>query len=202
MVTSPGGTTIRAIRELERAGVRAAFLNAIQAAMERSQELAEGDVLSIDLRSSTRRERRRAPRPSCSCSPPAPASTSRCRAATLPGPRTSWPRARARLEHGDALVGRRALRAARRRALELPAREEDAARPDRRAAAEVHRIRASSAERRPRPSTTRSSRACTSISRSRASAPTGTPRRSSRLAGARGARATRRRRRRTRTSSA
>jgi pyrroline-5-carboxylate reductase len=43
MVTSPGGTTIRAIRELERAGVRAAFLNAIQAAMERSQELAEGD---------------------------------------------------------------------------------------------------------------------------------------------------------------
>ena len=42
MVTSPGGTTIRAIRELERAGVRAAFLNAIKAAMERSQELAEG----------------------------------------------------------------------------------------------------------------------------------------------------------------
>jgi pyrroline-5-carboxylate reductase len=41
-VTSPGGTTIRAIRELERAGVRAAFLNAIQAAMERSKELAEG----------------------------------------------------------------------------------------------------------------------------------------------------------------
>ena len=39
-VTSPGGTTIRAIRELERAGVRAAFLNAIQAAMERSKELA------------------------------------------------------------------------------------------------------------------------------------------------------------------
>ncbi len=38
-VTSPGGTTIRAIRELERAGVRAAFLNAIQAAMERSREL-------------------------------------------------------------------------------------------------------------------------------------------------------------------
>jgi pyrroline-5-carboxylate reductase len=42
-VTSPGGTTIRAIRELERAGVRAAFLNAIQAAMERSQELAQDD---------------------------------------------------------------------------------------------------------------------------------------------------------------
>jgi pyrroline-5-carboxylate reductase len=43
MVTSPGGTTIRAIRELEIAGVRAAFLNAISAAMERSKELARGD---------------------------------------------------------------------------------------------------------------------------------------------------------------
>jgi pyrroline-5-carboxylate reductase len=42
MVTSPGGTTISAIRELERAGVRAAFLNAIQAAMDRSRELASG----------------------------------------------------------------------------------------------------------------------------------------------------------------
>jgi pyrroline-5-carboxylate reductase len=41
-VTSPGGTTIAAIRELEQAGVRAAFLNAIQAAMERSKELASG----------------------------------------------------------------------------------------------------------------------------------------------------------------
>jgi pyrroline-5-carboxylate reductase len=41
MVTSPGGTTIRAIRVLEQSGVRAAFLNAIQAAMERSKELAE-----------------------------------------------------------------------------------------------------------------------------------------------------------------
>jgi len=41
-VTSPGGTTIRAIRELEQAGVRAAFLNAINAAMERSKELARG----------------------------------------------------------------------------------------------------------------------------------------------------------------
>jgi pyrroline-5-carboxylate reductase len=42
MVTSPGGTTIAAIRELEQAGVRAAFLNAIQAAMVRSKELAGG----------------------------------------------------------------------------------------------------------------------------------------------------------------
>jgi pyrroline-5-carboxylate reductase len=39
MVTSPGGTTIAAIRELESAGVRAAFLNAIQAAMTRAEEL-------------------------------------------------------------------------------------------------------------------------------------------------------------------
>jgi pyrroline-5-carboxylate reductase len=43
MVTSPGGTTTRAIRELEQAGVRAAFSNAINAAMERSKELARGD---------------------------------------------------------------------------------------------------------------------------------------------------------------
>jgi len=43
MVTSPGGTTIAAIRELEIAGVRAAFLNAIQAAMVRSRELASGE---------------------------------------------------------------------------------------------------------------------------------------------------------------
>ena len=38
-VTSPGGTTIAAIRELEQAGVRAAFLNAIEAAMTRAREL-------------------------------------------------------------------------------------------------------------------------------------------------------------------
>lgn len=43
-VTSPGGTTIAAIRELEQAGVRAAFLNAITAALERSKELAEADT--------------------------------------------------------------------------------------------------------------------------------------------------------------
>lgn len=42
MVTSPGGTTIAAIRELEQAGVRAAFLNAIHAARDRSAELAKG----------------------------------------------------------------------------------------------------------------------------------------------------------------
>ena len=43
MVTSPGGTTIAAIRELEIAGVRGAFLNAIQAAMVRARELAAGE---------------------------------------------------------------------------------------------------------------------------------------------------------------
>ena len=42
MVTSPGGTTISAIRELENAGVRAAFLNAINAACERAHQLAGG----------------------------------------------------------------------------------------------------------------------------------------------------------------
>jgi pyrroline-5-carboxylate reductase len=42
MVTSPGGTTIAAIRVLEETGVRAAFLNAIDAARRRSAELAQG----------------------------------------------------------------------------------------------------------------------------------------------------------------
>ncbi len=42
MVTSPGGTTISAIRELESAGVRAAFLDAIEAAKLRGEELAAG----------------------------------------------------------------------------------------------------------------------------------------------------------------
>jgi len=42
LVTSPGGTTISAIRELENAGVRAAFLNAINAACERAHQLAAG----------------------------------------------------------------------------------------------------------------------------------------------------------------
>jgi len=41
-VTSPGGTTISAIRELERHGVRAAFLAAIEAARDRGRELGAG----------------------------------------------------------------------------------------------------------------------------------------------------------------
>jgi pyrroline-5-carboxylate reductase len=38
-VTSPGGTTAAGLRELERHGVRAAFLDAVMAAAERSREL-------------------------------------------------------------------------------------------------------------------------------------------------------------------
>jgi pyrroline-5-carboxylate reductase len=41
-VTSPAGTTIAAIRELENHGVRAALLSALEAARNRSQELASG----------------------------------------------------------------------------------------------------------------------------------------------------------------
>ncbi|MBO0774748.1 MAG: pyrroline-5-carboxylate reductase [Actinobacteria bacterium] len=41
-VTSPAGTTIAAIRELERHGVRAAFLEAIEAARDRGAELGGG----------------------------------------------------------------------------------------------------------------------------------------------------------------
>ncbi|RKE19726.1 pyrroline-5-carboxylate reductase [Streptomyces sp. TLI_171] len=41
-VTSPAGTTIAAIRELENHGVRAALLGALEAARDRSRELATG----------------------------------------------------------------------------------------------------------------------------------------------------------------
>lgn len=39
-VTSPGGTTVAAMRVLERQGVRSAFLDAVRAATDRSRELA------------------------------------------------------------------------------------------------------------------------------------------------------------------
>jgi pyrroline-5-carboxylate reductase len=40
-VTSPAGTTINAIRELENHGVRAAFLSALEAARDRAREIAQ-----------------------------------------------------------------------------------------------------------------------------------------------------------------
>jgi pyrroline-5-carboxylate reductase len=43
-VTSPGGTTAAALRELEDHKVRAAFLTAIEAARDRSRHLASGQV--------------------------------------------------------------------------------------------------------------------------------------------------------------
>ncbi|QDO89867.1 pyrroline-5-carboxylate reductase [Ornithinimicrobium ciconiae] len=42
-VSSPGGTSVAALRQLEDHKVRAAFLTAIEAAARRSQELSEGD---------------------------------------------------------------------------------------------------------------------------------------------------------------
>jgi len=41
MVTSPGGTTIRGIYELEESGVRAAFMKAGIASSNRSKELGK-----------------------------------------------------------------------------------------------------------------------------------------------------------------
>lgn len=42
MVTSPGGTTIAGVHELEKGGVRAAVMNAVSAATDRSRELGQG----------------------------------------------------------------------------------------------------------------------------------------------------------------
>ncbi|MFL0792493.1 MAG: pyrroline-5-carboxylate reductase family protein, partial [Prochlorococcus sp.] len=39
MVSSPGGTTITALRKLESAGLRSALIEAVIAAAERSREL-------------------------------------------------------------------------------------------------------------------------------------------------------------------
>ncbi|MBK5210733.1 MAG: pyrroline-5-carboxylate reductase [Coriobacteriia bacterium] len=43
MVTSPGGTTIQALNELEAAGLRSAFVDAVDAAVYRAYELNETD---------------------------------------------------------------------------------------------------------------------------------------------------------------
>src|SRR6185312_5947651 len=42
MVTSPGGTTIEGVHELEKAGLRAALMNAVRAATEKSKKLGQG----------------------------------------------------------------------------------------------------------------------------------------------------------------
>ncbi len=42
MVTSPGGTTIEGIHELEKAGLRGALMNAVRAAAEKSRKLGAG----------------------------------------------------------------------------------------------------------------------------------------------------------------
>ena len=41
MVTSPGGTTIEGVHELERGGVRAALMNAVRTASEKSKALGQ-----------------------------------------------------------------------------------------------------------------------------------------------------------------
>jgi pyrroline-5-carboxylate reductase len=41
MVTSPGGTTIEGVHELERGGVRAALMNAVRSAAEKSKKLGQ-----------------------------------------------------------------------------------------------------------------------------------------------------------------
>jgi pyrroline-5-carboxylate reductase len=42
MVASPGGTTIEGLHELEKAGLRAALINAVRAAAEKSRKLGQG----------------------------------------------------------------------------------------------------------------------------------------------------------------
>jgi pyrroline-5-carboxylate reductase len=41
MVTSPGGTTIEGLHELEKAGLRSALINAVRAATEKAKKLGQ-----------------------------------------------------------------------------------------------------------------------------------------------------------------
>jgi pyrroline-5-carboxylate reductase len=42
MVTSPGGTTIEGVHELEKGGLRAALMSAVRVASEKSRKLGQG----------------------------------------------------------------------------------------------------------------------------------------------------------------
>src|SRR4029078_5255639 len=55
MVTSPGGTTIEGLHELEKAGVRGALINAVRAATEKSKKLGQGGSRIPNARDRTAR---------------------------------------------------------------------------------------------------------------------------------------------------
>jgi pyrroline-5-carboxylate reductase len=42
MVTSPGGTTIEGVHELEKGGMRGVLINAVRAAADKSRKLGQG----------------------------------------------------------------------------------------------------------------------------------------------------------------
>jgi hypothetical protein len=50
MVTSPGGTTIDGLHELEKQGVRGALINAVRAATEKSKKLGQVESWISDLK--------------------------------------------------------------------------------------------------------------------------------------------------------